>query len=393
MRKKVVELFAGVGGFSLALRHIHDCETTIFCDIDQRSQNVLKQRQQDGQLPASAAVVGDVADVHLKPGDCHILCAGVPCTGFSRLGKQDGIQNKQSRLFSHVFRLMDECRPEMVFLENVRSITQFPEFRDLMTQMHDLGYWVAWTCMKASDIDGPHRRSRWFAVGVRNDIEHLCLNSSGYTLYNWKEGPVQAMVPRDTPHVRDRLFLLGNAMVPDCAFVAFMYLYTGALMSASQIIGSTKWLLKKPVPLLDKPVKCLHHGMIGDDGCIKEIPPIDFTGVPITPRQYTFDPTVYVSDKPKKITHGNAVPVTQPIQKPLLNTPRTLSIPSRYLSMRSINDLPTQIRFEKNTKDRHYDYPSPEFVEWMMGLPVGWTDYGTNDAKFVSNISCAPSCG
>ena len=88
----------------------------------------------------------------------------------------------------------------------------------------------------------------------------------------------------------------------------------------------------------------------------------------------TFDPAVFSSDKPRsKLQRMDVVP--GPVMARRWTTPRHGNVTAaNVLTPRTLRDLPTQVRFERNTADElRSGQISPEFVEWMMGYSIGWT--------------------
>jgi DNA (cytosine-5)-methyltransferase 1 len=105
-----------------------------------------------------------------------LLAGGVPCPPFSVAGKQLGA-NDERDLFPHAIRLVDECRPRAVMLENVRGLLDaiFDDYRNKVEkQLKKLGYVPAWRLLNASDFGVSQLRPRVVFVGIRKDIaEHF----------------------------------------------------------------------------------------------------------------------------------------------------------------------------------------------------------------------------
>lgn len=101
-----------------------------------------------------------------------LLAGGVPCPPFSKAGKQLGAEDERD-LFPEALRLVDECRPQAVMLENVRGLLD-PVFFDYRNQVNEqlnkLGYTVGWKLLNASDYGVSQLRPRVICVGIRKDI-------------------------------------------------------------------------------------------------------------------------------------------------------------------------------------------------------------------------------
>jgi DNA (cytosine-5)-methyltransferase 1 len=105
-----------------------------------------------------------------------LLAGGVPCPPFSKAGKQLGHEDERD-LFPEAVRLVDECRPMAVMLENVRGMldTVFDEYRaKLIRQLRKLGYEAEWRLLNASDYGVPQLRPRVIFVATKKGFsEHF----------------------------------------------------------------------------------------------------------------------------------------------------------------------------------------------------------------------------
>lgn len=98
-----------------------------------------------------------------------LLAGGVPCPPFSRAGKQLGHADERD-LFPEALRLVDECRPRAVMLENVRGLldTVFDDYRArLISDLGKLGYAAEWRLLNASDYGVPQLRPRVIFVALK----------------------------------------------------------------------------------------------------------------------------------------------------------------------------------------------------------------------------------
>ncbi len=102
-------------------------------------------------------------------GRVDLLAGGVPCPPFSIAGKQLGNLDERD-LFPEALRLIAECAPKAVLIENVRGLLD-PKFklyrRDILTQLRDLGYRCDWRLLQASDFGLPQLRPRAILVGLQ----------------------------------------------------------------------------------------------------------------------------------------------------------------------------------------------------------------------------------
>lgn len=174
-RPIAIDLFCGAGGLSEGLGQA-GFETRVGVDFDKNAIATFKLNH-----PKAAAILGDVADVtgdqlkHLAGTDDIDLIAGGPsCQGFSTHGKriQDDPRNF---LFKHFVRLVDEVRPKMFLMENVKGMLTYSkgEFRrQIEAAFKEIGYETAFTTVCTADFGVPQMRHRVLFIGTRlNDIE------------------------------------------------------------------------------------------------------------------------------------------------------------------------------------------------------------------------------
>ena len=312
-----------------------------------------------------------------------MIVGGSPCTGFSVTGHHQGVENEGSGLVNEMIRLIGECKPKFVFIENVPTIVTFQEFPTICEQIGRLGYRLVWTVLPASDLGAPHRRKRWWALCTRNDIQPgdvtIKLKSECNLVYDWSEEPVDRCihVQQGTLH---RLFTLGNTLVPCVARVAFLALFTGLRMPFSSVISSTAWTNADvaSTAIRQGGQQKVHHGRWTEEsGVVRIMPPRNDMQLE-RPREYTFDASLY---QPANIKRQNKHPLlTDVVHMKFFATPRTLLMGSVSMTRRTIWDLPTQFRFEKNTTGPRDGVANPCFVEWMMGYPIDWTSAQFSDS-------------
>ena len=115
---KFIDLFAGLGGFHVALSSLgHKC--VFACDIDEGLRHLYKKNFK--LMPE-----GDIREVSLKKIPKHdILCAGFPCQPFSKAGEQQGLKcPKWGDLFDYVIEILNYHNPKFLMLENVPNLAR-----------------------------------------------------------------------------------------------------------------------------------------------------------------------------------------------------------------------------------------------------------------------------
>jgi DNA (cytosine-5)-methyltransferase 1 len=123
--------------------------------------------------PGWHVVEGDLRAFDGRPyKGIDLLAGGVPCPPFSKAGKQLGADDERD-LFPEAIRLVDECRPQAVMLENVRGLLDavFEDYRNKVeSQLKKLGYVPGWKLLNASDFGVSQLRPRVVFVGIRKDL-------------------------------------------------------------------------------------------------------------------------------------------------------------------------------------------------------------------------------
>lgn len=167
---RFVDLFAGLGGFHVALRRLgHTC--VFASDIDESLRELYKRN-----FGVSAA--GDIRQVALNDIPPHdILCAGSPCQPFSKAGEQQGLScPKWGDLFDYVLAILDFHKPPYLIFENVPNLTRHNcgrTWKGLEQALHDSGYTIAHRLFSPHHFGVPQNRQRLFIVGSRRGLDHL----------------------------------------------------------------------------------------------------------------------------------------------------------------------------------------------------------------------------
>ena len=164
---KFIDLFAGVGGFHLALSHYGN-ECVFASEIDSFCQKVYFDNF--GMTPD-----GDITKIDAKDiPDFDILAAGFPCQPFSYAGRLEGVEDKtRGTLFFDILRILKEKRPSMFILENVKGLKSHKggdTMNTILTSLADIGYYTHWAVIDSHDFGVPQKRERWYCVGFDKDI-------------------------------------------------------------------------------------------------------------------------------------------------------------------------------------------------------------------------------
>ena len=167
---KFIDLFAGIGGFRLALQNLGG-KCVFSSEWDPQAKKTYQANF--GELP-----FGDITKEETKsqiPDNFDILCAGFPCQAFSIAGKRGGFEDTRGTLFFDVAEIIKRKKPKAIFLENVKGLRSHDKGKTLQTILNvlrnDLGYFVPEPkVLNAKDYGVPQNRERIFIVGFRNDL-------------------------------------------------------------------------------------------------------------------------------------------------------------------------------------------------------------------------------
>jgi DNA (cytosine-5)-methyltransferase 1 len=172
---KVLDLFSGIGGFSLGLERTGGFETVAFCEIEDYPRRVLAKHWPG--VPCYHDVRELTADTLRRDGiTVDVICGGFPCQDLSGAGKQAGMEGTRSGLWSEIARLAGELRPRFLIVENVAALLSGPTeqpggwFGLVLGDLAALGYDAEWHCIPASAIGAPHRRDRIWIIANASDL-------------------------------------------------------------------------------------------------------------------------------------------------------------------------------------------------------------------------------
>lgn len=311
-----IDLFSGIGGFSYAM---HDKIRTIaYCDINPICRDTLRSIMEKGMID-TAPIHDDVCNLTRSSfiETPHMITGGFPCQDISSANPNgEGLDGKRSSLFFEIMRLCDEIPTiDHVFLENVDRILAKGMIQRVQFELNQRGFAVSYVIVTAKQMGAPHRRRRCYILATRNMHEL----SGIYAQWNDIWGTIPETMIYTPSHeysniVRDRCGMCGNSIVPACVSAAFNYLVSGT-----------------PLPNIMRDV---HYTM--DDGIV------------------SLDKTTWGTPYACKRRYYRYLSIT--------NRSKTILYNQVYYDTRNIDK-----------RDGNWII-NPEFVEWMMGYPSGYTE-------------------
>lgn len=179
---KVVELFAGVGGFRLGLEK-SDYEIIWSNQFDPSTKKQHASLVYEARFGKENHSNIDIEKVPTEDiPDCDILCGGFPCQDYSVAATSNnskGIIGKKGVLWWSIYRILKEKenKPKYLILENVDRLLKSPtkqrgkDFAIMLSSLNELGYVVEWRVVDASEYGMPQRRKRIFIVAYHKSTD------------------------------------------------------------------------------------------------------------------------------------------------------------------------------------------------------------------------------
>lgn len=378
---KSIDLFSGSGALTLALAGV--ASPVMYCDTDPASRCLLTARMESGHLPR-APIADDVTTLRgNRVPRADLVVGGFPCTGFSKIGRHEGLQNPASALFYELVRVVRESSASAVFLENVPVVMK--SIGPIQEAFAAIGFAMRWCVVGADDVGAPQMRRRWFCIAY--SARHSCIHrlsarplSRHYTPFDWSARPPPRTMRLESAAAvrasRRRWQMLGNGAVPDAARLAFF-----RILSA----GAVTHLCDSVVNFVSERSSdgALHWAAAGHAGVVHahalaDAEPVLLPSAPIkvptaTSRVLIFDPLA-VPPPPFRSPRQTTPALQGPTTRKRWATPRhgKATRGARVMTQRCMSDLPTQIVFERETVDRELP-ANADFGDFLMGLTPSFT--------------------
>lgn len=349
-----ISLFAGVGMADLATEAF-GFTTVATAEQDEFCRSVLAARFPRAVHFKDVRNVSltDLGLVQYAPGirsQPLIVSGGFPCQDVSLSGLGAGIDGKRSGLWGEFARIIEEFHPDYVLIENVAALRGRGLDR-VLSDLAGLSYSARWDCIPAAAVGAPHMRDRIFILATRKGTpkQASTVKPLGFIDTLTGKGPGGDFVP-----TIDRMPRAGSMVY--------------GLVSEDDPIATqaqAKASMRKGEMLLPSPAKSEPgwRGIVVRDR--RGLPPAH-------PNQRFYD-----RDTGRVVQKGVAqiatmFPNLKPASHVLIPTPTRregMSGPGRSPKRKGGVNLRTFV----NEQDGDYKL-NPDWVEWMMGLPAGWTN-------------------
>lgn len=233
---RVLDLFSGIGGFSLGLERTGGFETVAFCEIEEFPRKVLAKHWPG--VPCYRDVRELTAERLAADGIAvDAICAGFPCqdasVGQTQWGRRVGIDGERTGLWREVRRLAADLRPGFLLLENVPGLLS-AGFGRVLGDLAEIGFDAEWHCIPARALGLPHRRDRLWVIaypsgtGLSGHIEGARVlepTQAALTIAGNRAAGAWSLLDRNLDSLRGlhgfpvkvdrtRVHHLGNAVVP-----------------------------------------------------------------------------------------------------------------------------------------------------------------------------------
>lgn len=156
-KMRVLDLFSGIGGFSLGLDRTGVCETIAFVENNPFCQRVIAKHW------PGVPIIDDVTTAEFTEGMADVVVGGFPCQDVSLAGRRAGLAGERSGLYRELVRALRVVRPRHAIVENVAALLS-DGMGTVLGDMAESGFDLEWDCVPACAIGAPHERDRVYIV-------------------------------------------------------------------------------------------------------------------------------------------------------------------------------------------------------------------------------------
>jgi DNA (cytosine-5)-methyltransferase 1 len=178
MKHKVLDLFSGIGGFSLGLQNTGGFETVAFCEIEPYCHKVLKKHWQDVPIYNDIKEL-DYDTLQADGIEPDVITGGFPCQDISVAGPGKGIIGERSSLWSEYARLIKDVRPTWAIIENVSALRS-KGLALVLQNLSEIRYNAEWHCIPCTAVGGLHRRDRIWIIAYPMENSRCTLGQRSF---------------------------------------------------------------------------------------------------------------------------------------------------------------------------------------------------------------------
>ncbi|HZG70711.1 MAG TPA: DNA (cytosine-5-)-methyltransferase [Chondromyces sp.] len=387
---KVVELFAGVGGFRLGLERAKGFKVSWAnqWEPSTKSQHAFNCYINNFGNEDGHAVNEDIAEVWHTVPEHDLLVGGFPCQDYSvarTLSNERGIQGKKGVLFWEIMNIVNFRYPKYVLLENVDRLLKSPskqrgrDFSIMLASFRDAGYSVEWRVLNAADYGFAQRRRRIFIFAYRNDTsfaqEQAKLDSETRLHGTGFFAPIFPVEKEPSPKHADERFELPLDIVDVSDNFSQSYRNAGTMMGGKVYTAELIPVAVKPTTLQDviNKVKSTYEKQ---------------------GKSYKIDESYYLDDQEKNKNGRTEYEELQYLKGPKkieriskatghkyfyseggMSFPDELTLPGRtMLTSEGTRNRSSHVVEDPGTK--RLRYLTPQECEVLNDFPVDWTDTG-----------------
>lgn len=262
MKKTVLELFAGVGGFRVGLEQSGNWDVIWANQWEPNRKNQYAFDCYRSHFKTGIHINEDIASIKTSDIPTHsLLVGGFPCQDYSVARTQaKGIHGKKGVLWWEIKRIIDEKRPPFVLLENVDRLLKSPakqrgrDFAVILGCFKELGYSVEWRVINAADYGHPQRRRRVFIFASYNSTNYYENLAKCNSLEDWlfKNGFFQGVFPiigQNTHFPKNPPIILEQDIVAISENFTFNFENSGVMIKGKIYTSNTSPLKEKETPL------------------------------------------------------------------------------------------------------------------------------------------------
>ena len=365
---ETLSFFSGIGGLELGIPEYVNVKC--YCDINQYCKYLITKKFPNKDY---------YDDICTFPKDkyknINLIMGGFPCQDISNAGKGKGLDGERSGLIWKLLDIIKYYKPAYIYLENVSNLKN-KGLDKIAIFLDELGYDTRWCIIQASDACALHKRRRTFILSKnRSKNCNTEFSNKQYINYNWKTEP---NIPRiiNNPDKR-RIKCLGNAVVPDQSRLAFHILCgkpnTNTINNIDDSWNNslTIWKSQKlNTSNLPKYGSYINGEFYEVNIYLenKAIFPNTIQRFKTTHSLPTPTATDFISRKPTNTIKSRAF---RPGVNKAVNLNRWIEMfPNKNIILPELDNE----GYLKDNKVIVGIVPNPQWVEWLMGYPIDWTN-------------------